>query len=313
MGKVLVTGSSGLIGTVLRRKLELSGRRVVGLDLRSPAEIVLDIRDMANRSDLPAISGVVHLAAISRVIHGEQNPELCESVNVAGTHAVIQAAANLPSRPWMIYASSREVYGESKRLPVAEDAELRPRNVYARSKVAAENLLLRAQADGLRACIVRFSNVYGSVHDHRDRVVPAFARAASIGGEIAVAGSNNTLDFTHVHDVARGVCLLIELLESPSSRPPPSIHFVSGRQTSLGNLAALAREIGEPGLRIVERPPRSFDVHNFQGDPSRAKALLGWQAETDLRTGFTQLMRDFKALNAEYVPGIERRAAANAR
>ena len=195
----------------------------------------------------------------------------------------------------------------------ARNGRRRPRNVYARSKLAAENLVLRAQADGLHACIVRFSNVYGSVHDHRDRVVPAFARAASIGGEIDVEGSNNTLDFTHVHDVARGLCLLIELLESPSSTPPPTIYFVSGRQTSLGHLAALARGIGESGLRIVERPPRSFDVHNFQGDPSRANALLGWQAETDLRTGFTQLMRDFKAQNAEYVLDVERRAAANAR
>ena len=117
MGNVLITGSSGLIGTVLRRKLALSGRRVVGLDLRSPADIVLDIRDMANRSDLPAISGVVHLAAISGVIHGERNPELCESVNVAGTRAVLEAAANMSSRPWLIYASSREVYGESRSCP----------------------------------------------------------------------------------------------------------------------------------------------------------------------------------------------------
>jgi nucleoside-diphosphate-sugar epimerase len=72
---------------------------------------------------------------------------------------------------------------------VAEDAPLSPRNVYARSKVAVEQLTEEARERGMIAAVVRFSNVFGDTEDHADRVVPAFARAAAAGGTVRVDGS----------------------------------------------------------------------------------------------------------------------------
>ena len=178
---ILVTGSAGLIGSALSSALLRGDVSVIGLDLRAGAQLRLDVRELSSRiSELNDVSGIVHLAAVSRVIHGEQNPALCRSVNIEGTRAVLEVAARLPLRPWVILASSREVYGEQRELPVREDAKLQPVNVYARSKVQAEQSVWQARAEGLRACIVRFSSVYGSVHDYPDRVVPAFAIAAPI-------------------------------------------------------------------------------------------------------------------------------------
>lgn len=291
--RVLVTGSEGLIGTVLCRYLTEVGSSVVSLDVRGSPNLRMDVRGLVGCSDnLAGISGIVHLAAVSRVVHGERAPQFCESVNIEGTRAVLQAATKLRSRPWVIYASSREVYGEQTRLPVSEDAELKPLNVYARSKLAAEELANDAKVAGFAVSIVRFSNVYGSICDHGDRVIPAFASAAARGGQLRLDDAQGILDFTHVSDVARGVLRLMDLLSHEAQVPPP-IHFVSGVPTSLGELAKLAITLGTDGTSIVHGKPRNFDVHHFYGDPSRAAALLGWTSITTLRDGFGGLVDDF--------------------
>jgi UDP-glucose 4-epimerase len=216
--------------------------------------------------------GVVHLAAVSRVIDGERAPEVCWRTNVDGTRNVIEAALAELRRPWVIYASSREVYGQPGALPASEDAALAPVNIYGRSKVAAEDLTAKAD---LVTAIVRFSNVYGWVGDHADRVVPAFARQAAAGLPLRVDGSGHTFDFTHLDDTVRGVLAVVAQLEAGATLPP--LHFVTGTPTTLGHLASLAVELAGAGSPVVEGAPRSFDVSRFHGDPSRAAAVLGWR------------------------------------
>ena len=223
---------------------------------------------------LESITGIVHLAAVSRIALGEQDPELCWSVNVEGTRRVLEVAARLPRRPWVVYASSREVYGEPENLPVREDAIVSPLNAYARSKVEAEALITEARSAGMRACVVRFSNVYGDVHDYRDRVVPAFAAAAATGGVIRVEGGSNTFDFTHVDDVVGGLSSVIALLNKGQSAPPP-IHFVTGQGTTLDELASLALGLGVPRAHVVNAPARAFGVRRFTGDPG-ARSRDSW-------------------------------------
>ena len=137
---VLVTGSAGLIGRSLIPRLHAAGAQTIRLDLREPNDDgygnILD--DVAVAAALRNATGVVHLAAVSRVIWGEREPDHCNLVNIDGTTALLRAAAAAPRRPWLLYASSREVYGQQDVFPVAEDAPLRPMNVYARSKAAAE-------------------------------------------------------------------------------------------------------------------------------------------------------------------------------
>ncbi|HEY4975464.1 MAG TPA: NAD(P)-dependent oxidoreductase, partial [Steroidobacteraceae bacterium] len=210
----MITGSSGLIGSAVTRRLSDLGIGCVGIDLRAlNAERRIDICDSAALAPfLEGIAGIIHLAAVSRVIHGENNPALCRVVNVDATRGLVEMALAAPRPPWLIYASSREVYGQQDKLPVREDSAFRPLNVYARSKVDAERLLGEAREASLQTAIVRFSSVYGSVNDHRDRVVPAFAAAAMCGGVLRVDGAECCFDLTHVDDVALGVTRVVELL-----------------------------------------------------------------------------------------------------
>ncbi|HEV8389882.1 MAG TPA: NAD(P)-dependent oxidoreductase [Dongiaceae bacterium] len=292
--RILVTGSAGLIGRTVTRLLRAAGTDVAELDLRGESQQsrgdVCDPDRLA--SAMRGAAGIIHLAAVSRVIDGERDPARCWRVNAEASGALLQAAIRAAGRPWVIYASSREVYGQQDHLPVAEDAPLRPKNIYARAKAEAERLAGEARAAGLRTAILRFSNVYGDTRDHVDRVVPAFARAAALarrgGGEVRVDGKDCTFDFTHVADVADGIVRVAGLLRDGEAALP-AIHLVGGHQTSLGRLAALARAIGGPALRVVEAPPRGFDVHRFAGDPARAERLLGWRATTALAAGFETL------------------------
>ncbi|HQP34617.1 MAG TPA: NAD(P)-dependent oxidoreductase [Polyangiaceae bacterium] len=293
---ILITGSQGLIGSAIAPRLSDDGYDVRPFDVR--AEQAAHRGDVLDRHAIHEAArgccGIIHLAAVSRVVCGERDPKLCTETNVDGTKNVITAALEASARPWILLASSREVYGQPQRLPATEDTQLRPMNVYARSKVDAERALVEARDAGARTAIVRFSNVYGSTADHADRVVPAFARAAAQGTTIRLEGAEHTFDFTHVDDVARGILRIVELLDRGESLLPP-IHLVTGIPTTLSELAELAMEAGGNTLPIEHAPARSYDVARFYGDPSRAEALLAWRPRVSLRAGMSKLVNDYRA------------------
>lgn len=298
--RVLVTGSSGLVGTALRKLFAQSDVEVLSLDLRGEGDAFGDVcnPEHLRRVVRRGVDGVIHLAAVSRVIDGEKNPTLCERTNIDGVRNVLSAVKDAGSTAWVISASSREVYGDPACLPVDEDCPLRPVNIYGRTKVEGENLVNDARKAGMKACIIRLSNVFGSVDDHRDRVVPAFARAAALGNELRVDGESNTFDFTYIDDVARGIVALTGLLATEKVAPPP-IHFVSGKPTTLGELATLAIRLAGSGSRIRHAPSRSFDVARFYGSPARARSLLGWEPAVPLEEGVKRLIDGFRRQHAE--------------
>ena len=293
--RILITGSEGLVGRALRTTLEARGDEVIGLDLVGSGSERGDVRDTdCVLAAVENCDGIVHLAAVSRVVWGERDPDVCWATNVGGLHHIVKAAEARPQRPWLVFASSREVYGQPDNLPATEDAALRPVNIYGRSKIEGERIVQEARDRGLSAAIVRLSNVYGSTHDHADRVVPAFARSAVLGTTLRVEGAGHTFDFTHIDDTARGIVALIDLLASGDGTPPP-IHLLTGRPTTLGQLSALAVDLAGTRAPIVDAPPRSFDVSNFYGVPDRARRLLGWEPRVGLREGLERLIQDYRA------------------
>lgn len=295
--KILVTGSEGLIGSAIIQELQSLGMKTIQLDIKAKIPTHRgDVRDLQTVAQAMAgCSGVVHLAAISRVLWGEQNPALCWETNVKGTENVLTAASCMHPKPWVIFSSSREVYGHPQSLPVTEDAPLVPVNIYGRSKVAGENLVNEAENKGLTTAIVRFSNVYGSTSDHPDRVVPAFARAASLGDSLRVDGPDHVFDFNHLGDTVQGLAALAQVLEQGAKDLPP-IHFVTGVPTTLGELAAMAIELAQSNSTTDLSPPRAYDVARFVGNPSRAKELLGWTPRVSIRDGLERLIQDFQQL-----------------
>lgn len=296
MTYILLTGSEGLIGSCLTTHLDRLSVSYKRFDLRLPSveEGLGNISDKVTvKRALDGCSGVVHLAGTSRVVAGQQNPQRCLADNVEGTRNIIEAVKENSNRPWIIYASSREVYGQQETLPVCEDAALKPMNVYALSKVAAEKMVIEAGQSVVSTAILRFSNVFGSPLDYPDRVIPAFCRAALLGDPLRVEGADNIFDFTFVQDVVRGIINVIEILATkPKSLPP--IHLTTGRGISLKEAAQTIVMMANSSSEIINAVPRSFDVSRFYGDPSRAKKLLNWSSYFSFEEGLSQFLTDLK-------------------
>lgn len=292
--RILITGSEGLVGSSLVPALRAAGFEISALDLRGAPGERGDTRDAkAVSAAMDGCTGVVHLAAVSRVVWGERDPARCWSINVDGTRVVLAEVDARRPRPWMIFVSSREVYGEARSLPVTEDAPLRPLNAYGRTKVVGERLVHEARGAGTRTAVVRLSNVYGSLRDHADRVVPAFARGALLGRPLRVEGPSSMFDFTHVEDAVRGLVRLSVRLEAGDRFPDP-IHLVTGAPTTLQELAGLAIEVAGTDASVEHYPPRTFDAGHFIGDPTRAREVLGWTATVPLRLGLSRLISEMR-------------------
>lgn len=301
--KILITGSSGLIASASIPLLEADGHIIRGFDIRpSPSDnntsfMAEDINDSKDRQNaIKDIDGVIHLAAVSRVLDAEQDPKKCFDINVKGTLSLLSDLAKLDNPPWIIFGSSREVYGSASTMSVSEEQSLKPMNVYAESKVASESLMRNyARLTNRPAIILRFSNVYGSIHDHATRVIPAFVSASVTGNEIRIDGEDHTFDFTHVDDTAKVIRAAVEHIKDGRLAGIETMNVASGKGTTLKQLANLVKSISGAEIPIMRGIPRDFDVGHFIGDPSHLENVLGIRCDTPLSTGIERLMNDFKA------------------
>ena len=274
--RILVTGSSGLIGSQLIPVLQAMGFETVGMDIIASND--LDYGDICDGHALAkkvaGCTGVIHLAAISRVAVAHCNPELCIKTNFEASRNLATLAKHAGAK-WFIYASSREVYGHVQSTPVSESVGLKPVNVYGEAKLRSERYIYGLADANFNPSIVRFSNVFGTQNDHATRVIPAFVKAAYRGDDLKIEGGDNAFDFTFVDEVVRALRLLIEQLEQGKRLQP--MHFTSGQETSLNELASEIITLFQSDSRIVYKAPRDFDVSRFSGDSSLAFKQLGWR------------------------------------
>jgi len=288
--KLLVTGHRGLIGRHIIPILNSQGFSIKGLDLIDQSG------DICNNSDIyraiEGCSGIIHLAAISRVVWGEQNPTKCWQTNAVASEQLLKVALESMAKPWVIMTSSREVYGEPSSSPVSEDSPLLPVNIYGEAKLAMEQASLSVREAGLNTAILRLSNVYGDTYDHADRVLPAFCRRAVEGKTLRVDGFHHVFDFTHVSDTVDGIWRLVQMLETGEKRIPP-IHLLPGIGTTLLEAAEMAVNAAKSSSEIISAPSRHYDVSRFVGDPSRAKSILGWEAKVRTEQGIGLLVGAF--------------------
>jgi len=292
MKTVLITGHHGLIGRHISPLLEKKGYKIKGIDLKD------NNGDITNSFQLQeAISGchgIINLAAVSRVIWAENNPAKCWKTNALASQSLLKIAAESSLKPWVLMASSREIYGEQSKLPVHEDSTLQPINIYGAAKYFLEKETFEARNSGINTAIVRFANVYGCIHDHTDRVLPAFCQNAVKGLPLRIDGFDHLFDFTHIEDTARGVLALVEQLDTGEKKLPP-IHLLPGIGTTLYEAACHALESADSPSNIYESTSREYDVSRFIGNPDRAYELLGWKAHITPKQGINLLVKAFQS------------------
>ena len=305
ISRVLITGGNGLIGSHLAEKLEDAGDSVALLDLKFNSntqslnceKLHGDIRDYPTvRKAVDGKDAVFHFGAVSRVAWGQEDPFNCWLTNQIGTLNVLEACRKTDSRPVLLEASSREVYGEPLYLPVNEDHPKNPKSVYGVTKLSAERACLSYSDESniarpVNCVIMRFSNVYGSERDLPERVVPKFMNKALRGEDLALYGGEQILDFTFIDDTVSGIMKAYSAsLKSDAGIFGEAFHFVTGRGVSVSELARMIIDIVGSGSKIIHEPSNSFEVRKFIGDPSKAEKILGYKPTVNLEHGLRALM-----------------------
>ena len=298
--KTLIIGGNGFIGSHLAEKLLNKGEEVSLLDIvfnSNTSHLNCEkIRGDISNIDIvkKAVAGkdvVFHFAAVSRVVWGEDDPVNCWRINVMGTANVLEACRKTGSNPVVIYASSREVYGEPIYSPVTEDHPKKPKSVYGASKLAAEHLCAAYErAFDTKVVILRFSNVYGSERDQLDRVTPKFMLKAMRNEDITLNGGTQVLDFCFIDDLILGLEKLYNKAASGNDDVlGQDFHFATGKGTSVAELAEMIKKTYQSTSNIRTIDSKSFDVEQFIGDPTKCFKMVGFRATTTLAEGLAIL------------------------
>ncbi len=298
--RVLITGSSGQIGTNVGLALLRRGDQVHGIDVRPntwtreiPA-LQCDLNRCAPR-DFPAgkFDAVLHLAAHAKVFELVEQPARAME-NVQMNFNVLEYCRQ--TRTPVIFGSSREVYGDIHRH-VTEETQadfVVAESPYSASKIAGEAFIYSyAQCYNLPYLVFRFSNVYGRFDcdiERLERVIPLFIRRIARGEPIVVFGRDKVLDFTYVDDCVDGVLRGIDRLVGGTVNQQ-TINLAYGQGSTLldlVNLISLAlRE--EPNVRY--EPSRTGEVTRYVADISKARELLRYQPQTPLTGGIPRAVK----------------------
>jgi UDP-glucose 4-epimerase len=233
-----------------------------------------DIRERAALAEVMHGAKVVfHLAAQSNVMGAVYDADYAFGSNVTGTFNVLRTAHSAGAKR-VVFTSSREVYGDPKRLPVSESSPLRPKNGYGASKAAGEMYCRTAANDGLETVILRLANVYGP--RDRDRVIPLFARAAESGAPLTLYGGDQLIDFVWIDTV---VDALIKAGVGPMVRGP--INIGSGKGVTVSELARRVVRLTGSSSPIHNVDRRHQEVARFVANIRRGQKLLGIPAPED--------------------------------
>ncbi len=302
---ILITGGAGFIGKTLANKLIFDGISTTIIDIKNDNFLIATDKRIHIQGDVcePSImkrvfsnqifDGIVHLAAVSRVIEAENNPDECWRTNVGGVKTLLKAIEQSTQKPWLIFGSSREVYGEAQSLPVKESDAKKAVNIYGESKIEGERLFTDfAHNQNLNCAIVRFSNVYGNRFDIFDRVIPRFIRAIATGNTLTIEGGEQLIDFTHIDDTVNSLLKLIDYLGN-NEVIQTEFHFCPGFGWSLYDLiSSIEQAIGKTASVKVNQK-RNYDVVKFVGDTTKIKTELGLEQFLHLQEGIQKSISEY--------------------
>ncbi len=310
--RVLITGGAGLIGSQIAELLAedivpeqrpaeivvldnlVRGRRENLADAMQRARVTLvegDIRDQRLVQEVMAgIDVVFHQAAI-RITQCAQEPRLAVDVLVNGTFNVLDAAVKAGVSK-VVAASSASVYGMADTFPTSEAHHpYNNRTIYGAAKAFNEGMLRSfSEMYGLKYVALRYFNVYGPRMDVHGAYTEVFIRwmerIASGQRPVIFGDGTQTMDFVHVHDIARA-----NILAARSHVTDEVFNIASGTETSLRQLAEMLTYLMGGSDTPEFAPPRAVNpVPRRLLDIQKARDLLGFEAMVAIDEGLRTLV-----------------------
>ncbi|WP_436738432.1 UDP-glucose 4-epimerase GalE [Streptomyces sp. BBFR102] len=309
VGKYLVTGGAGYVGSVVARHLLEAGHQVVVLDdlstgfregLPEGAEFIEGrVQDAARWLDA-SYDGVLHFAAFSQVGESVVDPEKYWVNNVGGTTALLAAMRGAGVRR-LVFSSTAATYGEPLSVPLTETDPTAPTSPYGASKLAVDHMISgECHAHGLAAASLRYFNVAGAYggcgerHDPESHLIPLVLQVAQgrreavsvYGDDYPTPDGTCVRDYIHVADLAEAHLLALGAVA-------PGEHLVC----NLGNGNGFSvREVIETVRKVTGHPVPETPAARRAGDPAvlvasaeTARTRLGW---VPARPGLDRIVQD---------------------
>ena len=315
MGRILITGGAGFIGSAFAQLAITKGYQVTVLDNLSRSSdsefeslraigvdcILGDIRNEETVSHaMKDCSYVVHFAAQVSVPESIQNPDETIDINVNGTQILVNESRKTSIQKFVL-ASSAAVYGNNNSLPHKEAEIGEALSPYAKSKLKNEEQIRGLNSIDCQTFALRFFNVYGldkSIKSRSSAVIPSFIEQMLRRKNPVVFGDGKqSRDFVHVDDVCNAIfsCLEQDLRAN--------MHFVmnvaTGNSTSLVDLIDELNDIMSSHDDGIMRSPefvdaRGGDILHSKGCIERITKTLGWRPSIQLREGLTRMIQQVR-------------------
>jgi UDP-arabinose 4-epimerase len=309
MCRILLTGGAGFIGSHTAKCLARAGFEPVTLDNLSTGHswavkwgplVPGDIADRGLVRDIISryrIEAVLHFAAYASVGESMQDPRKYFQNNVASTLNLFDSLLDSSVKS-VIFSSSCATYGTPEHTPITERHPQSPINPYGESKLMIEKALRwYGEAYGLSLVCLRYFNAAGAdpdgeigeAHNPETHLIPLTIEAAMrtdravevFGADYATSDGTAVRDYTHVTDLAEAHVLALEYLLNGGASD--AFNLGTGRGHSVLDVIDAVARVSGHSVRLSMSPRRPGDPAILVADPSRARAVLGWQAEfTDL-------------------------------
>lgn len=325
---VLVTGATGAVGPCVVQRVHDAGSHVRTFSLDVPQNGMLpegvevrlgDVTDLrAVKSAMDGVDAVIHLAALLHIANPPPTMrEKYEQVNVGGTATVVDAAVQAGIKRLVLF-STVAVYGDTGGRILTEDSQPLPDTFYARTKLAAESIVLSAQrADGKSlGTVLRFGAVYGSrIKGNYWQLLQALAR----GRFIPVGDGRNRRTLIYDKDVAKAAVLamrhpaaagrvfnvsdgrfhplneIITAMCEALGRTPPRLSLpVRPIRIAAGVLEDVMRAMRRTSL--VGRATVDKYTEDVAVDSSRIRTELGFVPQFDLEAGWRETVQEIRRI-----------------
>jgi UDP-glucose 4-epimerase len=317
--KILITGGLGFVGSNLAIRLVQCGAEVTVLDSLEPhgggLRNIASVRDhvdvtICDMRDADALEIAVRdqdfiFNLAGHVSHADSmlDPRLDLDCNCVSALNLVEACRKHAPGAQLLYASTRQVYGRPRRLPVAEDHPAVPVDINGIHKLAAEHYhLLYDSVYGVRSTVLRLTNTYGprqKISDNRHGVAAVFLHNALCGTAIELyAGGRQRRDFNYVDDV---VDAMLRAMARPCCRGRV-FNLGAAEAHSLCEFVNLLREYCSFEVRHVPFPEdaKLIDIGDYYGDYSAFRAATGWEPKTRLEDGLRRTVAFYRAHRGNY-------------
>jgi UDP-glucose 4-epimerase len=317
--RVVITGGLGFIGSTLALRLAELGADLLLVDNLFPeaggnlfnvapirervAIEIADIRDVrAMRQLLRGCRYLFNLAAQSSHMDSMSDPETDLAINCRAQLTLLEACRQICPEAQIVYASTRQIYGRPRRLPVDEGHPLHPVDVNGVNKMAGEAYhILFHDVYGLHAAALRLTNTYGPrmrIRDARQTFVGVWLRAVLEGRAFEVWDGAQLRDLTYVDDAVEAF-LLAAIAPAVKGRA----FNIGGEHLRLRALAeALIAANGGGSFETRDFPVerKRIDIGDYYADDSAFRAATGWAPKISIATGFAHSLDYFRRNLAEY-------------